>query len=112
MQLIEHYLCWPATDFGSSSIIFVHGLTGDRAKTWTAHGESQPWPKTLLPKHIPNARILTVGYDANVVGLFGAVSQNSIGHHAENLLTDVASTIDEEVEAPSRAQGPVLTIVE
>ncbi|KAK3303714.1 uncharacterized protein B0T15DRAFT_282738 [Chaetomium strumarium] len=100
-------------------IIFVHGLTGDRIKTWTAHGASEPWPKTLLPEKIPNARILTVGYDANVVGLFGAVSQNSIGNHAENLLSHVASKIDGKVKArvtfhtsPASVTALTLTLVE
>src|SRR5947207_15904393 len=30
-------------------ICFVHGLTGNRDSTWTAHGQSTPWPKKLLP---------------------------------------------------------------
>src|SRR5947208_4561939 len=30
-------------------ICFIHGLTGDRESTWTAHGKPAPWPKTLLP---------------------------------------------------------------
>ncbi|KAK3347076.1 hypothetical protein B0T25DRAFT_293939 [Lasiosphaeria hispida] len=81
-------------------VIFVHGLTGDREKTWTANGASEPWPKALLPSKLPRARILTVGYDANVVGLFGVVSQNSIGNHAENLLNWVAPKIDRENERP------------
>ncbi|OBT47076.1 hypothetical protein VE00_03064 [Pseudogymnoascus sp. WSF 3629] len=50
-------------------IIFLHGLTGHREKTWTATGEDEPWPKSLLPKDLPTARIITYGYDANVVNL-------------------------------------------
>ncbi|KAK4119854.1 hypothetical protein N657DRAFT_247289 [Parathielavia appendiculata] len=48
-------------------IVFVHGLTGDREKTWTACYASEPWPKTLLPSELPTARVLTFGYDACVV---------------------------------------------
>ncbi|KAK7990392.1 hypothetical protein PG990_014672 [Apiospora arundinis] len=49
------------------SVVFVHGLTGDHEKTWTAHDESEPWPQTLLPSRLPTARILIFGYDASVV---------------------------------------------
>src|SRR5436190_23554669 len=48
-------------------ICFVHGLTGNRDSTWTAHGQSTPWPKTLLPSMLKGVRILTYGYDAYIV---------------------------------------------
>ncbi|KAK4245726.1 hypothetical protein C7999DRAFT_42748 [Corynascus novoguineensis] len=73
------------------SIVFIHGLTGHREKTWTAHGASEPWPKVLLPSELPNARVLLFGYDANVVDWRGLVSQSRIGDHAWNLLTSLAA---------------------
>jgi len=78
-------------DISWSSIVFVHGLTGDREKTWTARNASEPWPKTLLPSELPTARVLTFGYDAYVADWRGVVSQNQIGNHAWNLLTSLAS---------------------
>ena len=48
-------------------ICFVHGLTGDRTRTWTAAGQTQPWPQTLLPSRLGRVRILTYGYDAYVL---------------------------------------------
>lgn len=51
------------------SIVFVHGLTGDREKTWTFAGTVDPWPKILLSDDIPRSRILTFGSDADVFGL-------------------------------------------
>ncbi|KAK3307268.1 uncharacterized protein B0T15DRAFT_414325, partial [Chaetomium strumarium] len=72
-------------------IVFVHGLTGDREKTWTARGASEPWPKALLPSELPTARVLTFGYDAYVADWRGIVSQNRIGNHAWNLLTSLAT---------------------
>jgi hypothetical protein len=36
-------------------ICFVHGWTGDRESTWTAHGQSTPWPKSLLPGKLQKA---------------------------------------------------------
>ncbi|QPC78322.1 hypothetical protein HYE68_009074 [Fusarium pseudograminearum] len=55
-------------------IVFVHGLNGDRIKTWTfEETEDSPsmfWPKDLLPTRCENARILSFGYNAEVVHLF------------------------------------------
>lgn len=73
------------------SIVFVHGLTGSRLTTWTYEtnsklGESnKPWPELLLKDDIPNARILTFGYDANVVNFLSAASQNRVRDHASSL---------------------------
>ncbi|KAI8627090.1 hypothetical protein F5Y19DRAFT_477980 [Xylariaceae sp. FL1651] len=53
------------------SIVFVHGLTGDRENAWTARGASEPWPKALLPAELPTARVLTFGYDAYVADWSG-----------------------------------------
>ncbi|KAJ9131272.1 Kinesin light chain [Coniochaeta hoffmannii] len=75
----------------TADVVFVHGLTGDREKTWTARGTSEPWPKALLPSELPTARVLTFGYDAYVADWRGVVSQNRIGNHAWNLLWSLAS---------------------
>lgn len=82
------------TDF--CSIVFVHGLTGDREKTWMAAGASEPWPKALLPSKIPTARVLTFGYDAYVADWSGVVSENRITDHAWNLLTSLATYRDDD----------------
>ncbi|KAK2735765.1 hypothetical protein FQN57_001145 [Myotisia sp. PD_48] len=72
------------------SVIIVHGLTGDREKSWAAGNTTLPWPQVLLPAKIPNVRVLTFGYDAQVAELKGLVSQSRIENHAMNLLTAVA----------------------
>ncbi|KAF7170941.1 hypothetical protein CNMCM6106_005492 [Aspergillus hiratsukae] len=74
-------------------ICFVHGLTGDRTTTWTAQGQSDPWPKTLLPSKLSTARILTYGYDAYVVRKSVAGS-NRLIDHATNLLNDLTTDRD------------------
>ncbi|KAI0123435.1 hypothetical protein BJ170DRAFT_660272, partial [Xylariales sp. AK1849] len=71
-------------------ICFVHGLTGNRESTWTAHGQSAPWPKTLLPPKLANARILTYGYDAYVAPK-GVAGSNRLIDHATNLLRDLSN---------------------
>ncbi|MCJ1271835.1 hypothetical protein MMC22_011740 [Lobaria immixta] len=72
-------------------VIFVHGLTGGRERTWTATNAVSPWPQMLLPTKLPDARILTFGYDADVVHWRAMVSKSRIGNHAEDLLTTVAT---------------------
>jgi protein SERAC1 len=71
-------------------ICFVHGLTGNRNSTWTAPGQSTPWPKTLLPPKLSKTRILTYGYDAYIVRN-SAVSLNRLIDHATNLLNDLTT---------------------
>jgi hypothetical protein len=71
-------------------ICFVHGLTGNRDSTWTAYGQSTPWPKTLLPPRLNNARILTYGYDAYMVRKTVA-GANRLLNHATNLLNDLTT---------------------
>lgn len=73
------------------SIVFVHGLNGDREQTWTVENSSGSWPEVLLPSRIPNARVLTYGYDAYVAHLRGVVSQTTIGNHGMNLLNALAT---------------------
>ena len=75
------------------SVVFVHGLTGSRETTWTASKDNTKcfWLRDILAKDLPYARILSWGYDANVVNrkMFGKVSKNSISQHANNLCLDL-----------------------
>ena len=71
-------------------VCFVHGLSGDRESTWTAHGQSEPWPKALLPLVLGGARILTYGYDAYAVRA-PVAGINKVSDHASNLLNDLTT---------------------
>lgn len=96
-SLVTHFSFGLTSAF--TSIIFIHGLNGDREKTWTAKGATKPWPQILLPTKLPKARILTYGYDASVVGWKdwkGVVSENRIGDHAMNLLATISNYRDED----------------
>ncbi|KAI1827201.1 hypothetical protein F4861DRAFT_494406 [Xylaria intraflava] len=84
-------------DHGDSTvdIVFIHGLTGHREKTWTAKGAAAPWPQTLLASELPTSRILTFGYDASVANWKGAASESRIEDHAWNLLASLAECRDD-----------------
>ena len=47
-----------------SSIVAVHGLGGNPYKTWT-EGKSL-WLRDFLPKAVPEARVLTFGYNSGI----------------------------------------------
>ncbi len=61
-----------------------------------AQEASLPWPKTLLSSTIPDARVLTFGYDAYVTDWRGVVSQNRIADHAWKLLTALSTYREED----------------
>jgi hypothetical protein len=77
------------------SIVFVHGLTGDRDRSWSVNNAA-PWPQSLLPSRVSNARIFTFGYDASVADVRRMVSQNRIANHSMNLLNAVATCRDDD----------------
>ncbi|KAF5637977.1 hypothetical protein F52700_4680 [Fusarium sp. NRRL 52700] len=70
-------------------ICFVHGLMGDRVRTWTAEGESEPWPKTLLPSQLGKVRILTYGYDGDALTNSLRTGESPADRAANNLLIDL-----------------------
>lgn len=68
------------------SIVFVHGLTGNRMSTWEDSTSGVSWLRDLLAEDMPDARIMTFGYDADVVGLWNPASTNRISNRARDLL--------------------------
>lgn len=76
---------------------------GDRRST----NEYNLWPKNLLPAVIPNSRILTWGYDADVNSFFSPASQNSISQHANNLLSD----LDDLRHSQKDREVPIIFVV-
>ena len=90
-----------------ADVVFVHGLRGDRIKTWQK--EDVFWPRDFLPQELPDVRVMSYGYDgiswvlpldavtkslmaaylANVMNFFSNASQSSIFQHAINLLEDL-----------------------
>src|SRR5450432_414767 len=81
-------------------LVFVHGLTGDRKRTWTHPSADDLWPRAYLPQFIPNARILTYGYDAYVARSCSPVSRTRVSDHAKDFLTALAHDRSENPERP------------
>jgi hypothetical protein len=72
-------------------IVFIHGLTGNAFNTWNHQRNGVHWPSKLLGKDIPEARIFTFGYDADVASFWGGASKNRLASHAANLVRALAS---------------------
>ncbi|KAG6358439.1 hypothetical protein INS49_014323 [Diaporthe citri] len=59
----------PGVRFGGRSaidVVFVHGLTGHRERTWPSASGNAPWDAGFLPEKLQNIRLMTFGYDADV----------------------------------------------
>ncbi|KAA6410089.1 MAG: nb-arc and tpr domain [Lasallia pustulata] len=67
-------------------IVAVHGLNGHHEKTWTTNNVN--WLRDLLPSDIPNARILSWGYDANTHST-SQISGQYLYDHARTLISDL-----------------------
>ncbi|KAH0552892.1 hypothetical protein GP486_006908, partial [Trichoglossum hirsutum] len=91
---------YPSKDAGKAEvlkadIVAVHGLDGDPKNTWTNRQTKAFWLKDFLPHDVPNARVLTFGYNANAA--FGN-STADIVDHAKSLLSSLVDKREEDDE--------------
>ncbi|KAL6717685.1 hypothetical protein ACLMJK_005600 [Lecanora helva] len=60
------------------------------------------WPRDFLLEDIPQARVWTYGYNADVTGgLFQANNQNSVSKHGRDLRVKLEREVDDQVILPS-----------
>ncbi|KAI9677100.1 MAG: hypothetical protein M1822_008209 [Bathelium mastoideum] len=71
-------------------IIFVHGLTGSAYTTWLHKDNGVHGPKDLFPQDLENARIMTFGYDADIVNFWRHAAQDGLPGYANDLLGGLA----------------------
>jgi hypothetical protein len=76
----------------NDSIVAVHGLGGDAIDTWTHPKSNAFWLKDFLPQQIPDARVLTFGY--NAAAAFSESTAEVIDH-AKSLLASLVDKRDE-----------------
>ena len=79
-------------DHGSDAsidVVFVHGLNGNAFRTWNHPQSKAHWPSHILPIDLPDARILTFGYDADIIGFFEARTCNKLADHAAKLVAQL-----------------------
>ncbi|KAK2590746.1 hypothetical protein QQS21_011558 [Conoideocrella luteorostrata] len=78
-------------DNAAVDIIAVTGLAGHAFESWKSRGYQDMWLRDFLPESIPNARILTYGYDTK---LPGSQSNASIVELSRRLLESIKTTRD------------------
>jgi len=71
-------------------IVFVHGLTGSAFGTWFHKSTEVHWPRDLIKKDMPNARVMTFGYDVDVARWWQHTAQDGISGYANDLLGKLA----------------------
>jgi hypothetical protein len=52
------------------------------------------WPEAILPSVLPETRIFTWGYDADVDAFNTSVGHNNVEQHANDLLIDIANLLE------------------
>jgi pimeloyl-ACP methyl ester carboxylesterase len=67
-------------------IVFLHGLIGNAYTTWHHSQTNVHWPSMCLKERIPDSRIISFGYDADVAGWLNQKSTNNVANHAQNML--------------------------
>ena len=85
----------PLTCLPRYSVVAVHGLNSDAIHAWTHDGKTM-WLEDLLPEQLPNARIMTYGYNSKV---YKDATSARLHDHAKGLLNALdAVRSDKKVE--------------
>ncbi|KIW35358.1 uncharacterized protein PV07_02057 [Cladophialophora immunda] len=95
MVLRVVYRAQGPTTSSSIDVVAVHGLGGDLVNTWTHPKSKKFWLQDFLPLQIPDARVLTFGYNADAA--FGQ-STGEIVDHAKSLLSSLVDKREEQDE--------------
>lgn len=84
---------------GASSWFYGRGAASPSSSTEQAHASSLSssvfWPEQYLASDVPQARVWTYGYNADVIGgLFQTNNKNSISQHGRDLSVRLERDID------------------
>jgi hypothetical protein len=64
------------------------------SRSHSRHSSEVFWPEAILPSVLPETRIFTWGYDADVDAFNTSVGHNNVEQHANDLLVDVANLLE------------------
>ncbi|KAK3689030.1 Alpha/Beta hydrolase protein, partial [Podospora appendiculata] len=96
------------------SIVAVHGLNGDATCSWTNEspsGASTMWLRDLLPYKLPNARVMSFGYNASVIGNTSVAGVRENARRLLSLLRDKREEEEEEEdEVRSHSRGSIVFV--
>ena len=67
-------------------LVAIHGLKGHYDETWTDKNTTQNWLRDFLPTQAPQLRIISWGYNSQVLG---STSMGNITTFAQSLLVDL-----------------------
>ena len=81
-----------------SSVVFVHGLTGNGETTWT-HSNGKFLPDLII-KRYPSMRLMTFGYDANITEIWGVAGKNTLRDNGKSLAQAVSARITGQLSRP------------
>ena len=80
-----------------SSVVAIHGFNGDPFKTWTHKESDVLWLRDLLPEELPNARIMTYGYNARFKNF---TTHQDLRTIAAKLITELVDVRKPDVRKP------------
>lgn len=86
----------------------MHGLNGHAFDTWQSFNNDDyfMWLRDILPEHFPGARILTYGYNANVVS---DISTGRLRTFAETFLEKLRQERDGEIVSETLAHWTTIS---
>jgi len=86
-----------------ADVVAVHGLCGNPYSTWTDEASNNLWLRDFLPLQVPDARIMSFGYDSLV-----AFSKSEI--ELGDIAADLLNRLDIERDTPESRNRPVIFI--
>ncbi|KAH8822009.1 ribonuclease-like protein p/mrp subunit [Xylogone sp. PMI_703] len=91
-------------------IVVVHGLNGDAFKSFTTDKNHKFWLKDedMLPRDLPDCRVLTFSYHASVTAILGKTSSDTILQHATTLVQELAAHLRLQLE--NTMERPIISI--
>jgi hypothetical protein len=96
--LSAYVYTFPRNTTNRFSIVAVHGLGGDPFKTWE-EANHKIWLRDFLPSQVPNARIMSYGYNSAV-----ALSRSVAG--IDEFATDLLVRLSDERKTEAVSQIP------